>query len=422
MLRLKLSLFLNYIVFAVLLNSVGTVILQVQNNYGVSATGASSLETFKDLSIALVSFLIASYATRIGYKRAMLIALGLVALACLLMPQLPAFWTAKMLFAATGASFALIKVSVFATIGLITNDADDHASFMNFLESMFMVGVLSGYFLFSAFVDDQNLQSTAWLRVYYVLAAIAGAAFLLLLTTPLDESAVQTADRAAGVGDVAAMLRLAVTPVVLVFILTAFTYVLMEQGIMSWLPTFNSQYLKLPTSLSIQMASILAASTALGRLGAGFALKRIPWYGLLITCLVVAGGLVLLALPLAETASQKAVSLAAGTTYGWGDAPLAAFIFPLIGLFIAPIYPAINSAILSSLPLRQHGPMAGLIVVFSALGGTTGSLITGRIFETYGGQTAFYASLVPIALLLVLLTIFKRMQRSVAREKAVLHA
>ena len=408
--RLKISLFLNYIVFAILLNSVGTVILQVQRTYGVPATGASVLEAFKDLSIALVSFLVASYATRIGYKRAMLLALGTVTAACLLMPQVPAFWTTKLLFAATGASFALIKVSVFATIGLVTKDADDHASFMNFLEAMFMVGVLAGYFLFSAFVDDTNPQSTRWLLTYYVLAALAGAAFLLLLTTPLNEAAVQETTRAAGLTDLGNMLRLAATPVVLVFILTAFTYVLMEQGIMSWLPTFNSQYLKLPTSLSIQMASILAGSTALGRLGAGFVLKRVPWYWLLMACLVIAGGLVLLALPLAQQAAQAATALPAGTSYGWGDAPLAAFIFPLIGLFIAPVYPAINSAILSSLPLRQHGPMAGLIVVFSALGGTTGSIITGRIFETYGGQTAFYASLVPITLLLVLLTIFRQMQ------------
>ena len=411
--RLKISLFLNYIVFAMLLNSVGTVILQVQNSYGVSATGASVLEAFKDLSIAVVSFFAASYAVRLGYKRAMLIALGVVTVACLLMPQFPAFWTTKLLFAATGVSFALIKVSVFATIGLITKNADDHASFMNFLESMFMVGVLVGYFLFGAFVDDQNPQSTGWLTTYYVLAGIAGAAFLLLLTTPLDESAVQTSEAATGLADITNMLRLAATPVVLVFVLSAFTYVLMEQGIMSWLPTFNNKYLRLPSSLSIQMASILAASTALGRLGAGFLLKSIPWYWLLMSCLVIAGGLVLLALPLAETAAQQAGYVAdragAGTAYGWADAPLAAFVFPLIGLFIAPIYPAINSAILSSLPQRQHGPMAGLIVVFSALGGTTGSLITGRIFETYGGQTAFYASLVPIGLLLVLLTVFRRM-------------
>ena len=126
-----------------------------------------------------------------------------------------------------------------------------------------------------------------------------------------------------------------------------------------------------------------------------------------MSCLVIAGGLVLLALPLAEQAAAQAI---AGGNYGWTDAPVAAFVFPLIGLFIAPIYPAINSAILSSLPLRQHGPMAGLIVVFSALGGTTGSLVTGRIFETYGGQTAFYASLVPVTLLLILLTLFRRMQ------------
>ena len=84
--RIKLSLFLNYFVFAILLNSVGTVILQVQNNYGVTQGSASVLEAFKDLSIAIVSFLVASYITRIGYKRSMLLALAFVTTTCLLMP------------------------------------------------------------------------------------------------------------------------------------------------------------------------------------------------------------------------------------------------------------------------------------------------------------------------------------------------
>lgn len=327
----------------------------------------------------------------------------MVAVACLLMPQVPGFWTTKLLFAATGASFALIKVSIFATIGLITDDSNEHASFMNFLESFFMIGVLSGYFIFGAFVDDTNPKSTAWLTVYYILAGITLVAFLLLLSTPLDESTVRHEATKSLVDDIGDMFRLAITPVVLVFVATAFIYVLMEQGIMSWLPTFNSKILKLPTSLSIQMASILAASTAAGRFLAGVLLRRLSWYWLLMICLVLAGGLVLLALPLASGIGNKVVT-------GWGDAPLAAFIFPMIGLLIAPIYPAINSAILSSLPLRQHGPMAGLIVIFSALGGTTGSIITGHVFEAYGGQTAFYFSLVPIVLLLILLTVFSRMQ------------
>jgi fucose permease len=102
----------------------------------------------------------------------------------------------------------------------------------------------------------------------------------------------------------------------------------------------------------------------------------------------------------------------------WLKAPFAAYMFPLIGLLIAPVYPAINSVILSSLPLKQQGPMSGLIVIFSALGGTTGSIITGHIFESYGGQTAFYFSLVPIAILIISLIFFNRLQKKAALVNA----
>lgn len=402
--KIKLSLFLNYFVFAILLNSVGSVILQVQNNYRVSESSASILEAFKDLSIAAVSFLIASYIARIGYKRSMLIGLTLVGVACLLMPMVGGFAMTKLLFAATGTSFALIKVSVYSTIGIVTKDKKEHASFMNFIESFFMVGILTGYFIFGAFVDDKNPQSTEWLRVYYLLAGITFVAFLLLLSAPLDESAVQPSDSKNSVEEFGDMIKLAIKPLVLVFIVSVFTYVLIEQSIMSWLPTFNSKVIHLPTTLSLQMSSILAASTAIGRLAAGFALRRIQWFLVLIGCLITASVLVLIAIPLAQSTSGEPVT-------SWADAPLGAFVFPLIGLFIAPIYPAINSVVLSNLPTRQHGPMSGLIVIFSALGGTTGSIITGTIFEWYGGQTAFYFSLVPISLLAISLFFFNRLQK-----------
>jgi fucose permease len=81
----KLAMYLNYFVFAILLNSVGIVILKSQANYGVDELQASVLEAFKDLPIAIVSFLVASFLPRIGYKKAMLIGLALVAVACLSM-------------------------------------------------------------------------------------------------------------------------------------------------------------------------------------------------------------------------------------------------------------------------------------------------------------------------------------------------
>ena len=393
----------QYFVFAILLNSVGTVILQVQNNYGIAQGSASVLEAFKDLSIAAVSFLISSYITRIGYKNAMLISLGFVTVVCFIMPFTASFLTTKLLFAAVGSGFALIKMSVYSTIGLVTKNEKEHISLMNFIESFFMVGILTGYFIFSSFVDDSNPQSTAWLKVYYVLGAVSLLAFLLLLTAPLDESPIQNQQPGSMVKDFTKMFRLLVSPIVLVFICCAFFYVLIEQSIMSWLPTFNNKVLLLPAALSIQMASILAGSTAVGRFLAGVLLKKLNWFLVLTSCLVLAAALVLVAIPLAQKVSGQPVT-------GWDNAPIAAFIFPLIGLLIAPVYPAVNSLILSALPVQKHGLMSGLIIIFSALGGTTGSIITGHIFESYGGQKAFYFSLIPITILIICLFIFKRLQ------------
>ena len=67
-----------YFVFAILLNSVGTVILQSINSFDVSKPDASTLEGFKDLSIAFVSFFVASFIPRIGYKVSLLMGLLIV--------------------------------------------------------------------------------------------------------------------------------------------------------------------------------------------------------------------------------------------------------------------------------------------------------------------------------------------------------
>ncbi len=401
-LKIKLSIFINYFIFAILLNSVGTVILQVQSTYGITESSAAILEAFKDLSIAGMSFLVASYISRIGYKKAMLLALIIVIVACISMPLVNQFWMTKLLFGAVGASFSLIKVSVYGTIGLVVKDKTEHISLMNFIESFFMVGILSAGFIFSFFIDDTNPQSTAWVNVYYLLAGLAILAFLLLSTTKMDELSIKKDSTDSPTGDFQEMFKLVAIPVVLVFVASAFIYVLIEQSIMSWLPTFNSKVLHLPNSLSVQMAGILAASTAVGRFLAGVVLKKLKWLTVLIVCVLLSAGMVLLVLPLAQNLGNEPIT-------GWGNAPLVAYIFPMIGLFIAPIYPSINSVILSALPKNKHGIMSGLIVIFSALGGTTGSLITGYIFEHFGGQSAFYFSLIPMIILIICLVIFNRL-------------
>lgn len=394
----KLSLFINYFVFAILLNSVGIVILKSQNNYGVDEVQASILEAFKDLPIAIVSFFVASFLPRLGYKKAMLIGLGLVAAACISMYYGNSFDSAKILFATVGVSFALIKVSVYSMIGLVTEGEKEHNSFMSSIEGVFMIGIALAYFLFPAFNIEGKPDS--WLNVYWLLAGLSMLSFLFLLFTKFDkEPEVPGADLA---DDFKQMFRLMARLLIIVFVISAFLFVMIEQGIMTWLPSFNDKVLKLPENVSIMMASILAISLAVGRLLAGVITRKVNWIWVLSICTVFAMALVIFVLP-------KTLNISVTEINSLTDIPLIGFAFPIVGLFIAPIYPLLNSVVLSALPKKLHSPMTGLIVVFSALGGTLGSRIIGWLFKNQGPENAFYYTLIPMGLLLISYFILKNL-------------
>jgi fucose permease len=396
-LGIKISLYINYFVFAILLNSVGIVILKSQKNYGVDEVQASILEAFKDMPIAIVSFFIASFLPRIGYKKAMLTGLSLVTLACISMYFGNSFDNAKILFATVGVSFALIKVSVYSLIGTVTENQKGHNALMSSIEGVFMIGIALAYFLFPAFNNENDPNS--WLNVYWFLAGLSALSFLFLFFTKFEETAI-----AAGANftdDFLQMFKLIAKLLTVVFVISVFLFVMIEQGILSWLPTFNTKVLHLPENISIMMASILAISLAIGRLLAGIITKRVNWIWVLSVCVIAAMLIVYFVLP-------NVVGLEVKDINTLGDIPLIAFAFPLIGLFIAPIYPLLNSIVLSSLPKNLQSSMTGLIVIFSALGGTLGSRITGWLFKNEGPEKAFYFTLIPMGLLLISFFILKK--------------
>jgi fucose permease len=406
---IKLSLFLNYFVFAILLNSVGTVILQVQRNFDISKADASILEAFKDLPIAITSFLVAAFLPKIGLKKSMLIGLAFVAIICAIIPNANEFWYFKMLFLVIGVSFALIKVSAFATIGIITVNKKEHASFMNLLEAVFMGALLIGILTTSYFIDDNDSKSKVWLTIYYMLSGISIVAFFLLFFTKLDEKEAKIETRSV-TNDFAEMFKIMVKPLSIVFIISIFFYVLIEQSFSTWLPTFYNDVIDAPAKMAIQSGAILAGATFLGRLASGFVLLRVKWIYYLSFCLLAVAAIVVSVLPIA-----KAYTINPNLKMSWLNAPTFVYLLPLMGLFLAPIYPTINSTILSSLPKYMHSSMSGLIVVFSALGGTTGSIITGHIFQAFDGITAFYFSLIPITVIFISLWILYKITSKNAR-------
>jgi len=380
----------SYAVLGLLMNSVGTVILQSIQHYGVTKPEAATLEACKDLSVVAASFLFAVHLPKFGFRRAQIAVMLAIAGGALLMSIADSFVATQLFFVLTGLCFGVAKVATYASIGLVRPDREGHASLTSLIEGIFMIGILAGIWMFGWFIaGDRTGQD--WLNVYRVIAALAALAALLWWFAPLDEQRSRAPDGIARPG-YRDMLALVILPSTIAFLAAIFLYVLVEQSIGTWLPTFNNQVLHLPSAMSVQASSIFVAALAVGRLSASGLVAWLGWFRLLIVCLVAMAALVILTLP-----TTHGLQLQPDVT--WFSAPIAAYIFPLIGVFMAPIYPIVSSVVLSALPQQRHAAMVGLMVIFSALGGTIGSIITGIVFDRFSGQTAFYLVIVPIALI-----------------------
>ncbi|MEM7085056.1 MAG: MFS transporter [Bacteroidota bacterium] len=401
---IKISLFLIYFVFAALLNSVGILVERSQEVYEVSKGDAAFLELFKDLSIAFVSFLIGSFLPKIGYKKGMLISLALVFLGCLGMYFGNSFWSVKILFAVTGLSFAIVKVAVYALIGYVTDGKDDHRRLMSFIETVFMLGIMFMYLIFPLFYADET-DPDAWLRGYLLMAGIIAISFVIILFSKFELEIPQKNTTISE--DIMGMLRLFLNPLIWIFAIFAFFYVMTEQGIMTWLPTFNKEALHIEAQLATQMAVILMASFALGRFLTGVLVKKIKWIYIAIFGIIGAAILVLVALPMASSVPNIPVT-------EMKDLPMAAFVFPMIGLFLAPLYPLISSTVLSSTDKMYHSALAGILTFVSAMGGTLGSVIIGNLFDLLGGDKVFYLSLIPMTIIMATLIFINKISSRAA--------
>jgi MFS transporter, FHS family, glucose/mannose:H+ symporter len=394
--KIRVSLALNFVVFAILLNTVGIVIKRVIDDYHVNEATASTLEAFKDLSIALASFLLASYIPRLGYRRAMLTGLLAVTLASMLVALVAGFWVAPVLYMTIGVSFALMKGAVYSTVGLVTRDQREHTSLMNVLEGVFQVGALAGPLFFSFVLGLHR----SWRETYWIVATASALAFVLLLTTPLDETEVVTHREQTGFVEMLKLLRL---PMVWVFVLCAWLYVMIEQSFGTWMPTFHERIFGLSPAVAAGLLSLYAGSIAFSRFLMGYLSRRLSWLPVQLTLL---GGAFALTLGvLLATAGRSRGAL----VESWQEAPPLAFAFSLLGFFIGPIYPTIVSLVLTRLEKARHPAMTGLIIVFSALGGTTGSFIVGFISRSFSTHDAFFYPLVPMTLLGLLLVPYRRL-------------
>jgi hypothetical protein len=99
-----------------------------------------------------------------------------------------------------------------------------------------MIGIALAYFLFPF---NSDTDPDAWLNVYWLLAGISLLSFDFLFSLGLkikQKSQVDLAD------DFKEMFKLFAKLLTIVFVISAFLFVMIEQGIMTWLPTLMIRY------------------------------------------------------------------------------------------------------------------------------------------------------------------------------------
>lgn len=385
--------FLNYCAYAVQLNSVGIAVLQVQRSFDVSVVAASTLALYKGVGILAGALLAGTFLKRIGYRRAMLLALAASSLSLVAVPLFVSFTAVKLVFLVTGVSYGLMKVALYSTIGLLAPDKQAHASLLSFVESFYKIGSLLTFVVFAAFTNNADPHSTSWSYAYSLLAVVMAVAFALLWRTPLDESAVREAPGRPLHLPLWEMLQLAAMPVAVTLGFLVFACIVTEHGFINWLPTFNAKVMGLVPSLGIQLAGLYAVCAIVGRVSVGFVLRRVAWFPMLVACVV--GAVAVLAFGLAAAAGADV----AKDVSDWRLVPAAVWLLPLAGLFVGPVWPLIHSAALTSLPVGRHNTLASLSVVFSSTSGAIGTPLLGLVFAHFGGIAALAALFVPLAIM-----------------------
>ncbi|QBJ88644.1 MFS transporter [Chryseobacterium gleum] len=340
------------------LNCMGLIILQLSEEK-ITYGELGLLESFKDLPIAFISLFAVRFINRTGTKKALISALVIVGFCCCLLPFAEVFWFFKLWFAIIGACFAIGKICVF---GIIRNNISDEKSLaktMNSVEASFMIGIFVVNTCFGWVVSSE--YSEYWKFCFLLIAFLCALAIFMLSKITISEA------KPIENKNIFSELSGFTTPAVILFLGVIFFIVFIEQGFNSWLPSFYKNHLKVNSFFALQATSFLAVFSYAGRTVTANIIRRFSLPNYYISCMTFIIGLLLIIVGIQYFESA--------------DSRIILFLFPVIGLFLSPLYPVINSKMIAQIDKEQVNLFTSLIVIFSSLGSSVSSIIMAVLFE-----------------------------------------
>lgn len=377
--KISLPLKLTFLIFSMVLNCMGIVILQL-SEAKITYDKLGFLESFKDLPIAFISLFAVNFISKTGTKKSLILALTIVGICSLILPFVEVFWFYKVWFAIIGACFAIGKICVF---GIIRNNISDEKSLaktMNSVEASFMIGIFVVNIGFGWVISSQF--SEFWKFGFLSISVLSAITIFLFSKLPVSEPENMKNENifkeVAGIAN----------PLLIMFLAVVFSIVFVEQSFNSWLPSFYKNHLKVNSFFALQASSFLALFSYVGRTVTANVIQRFSLSKYYVLCLssIVAVLLIIIGIQFS----------------GWDDSKILLFLFPVIGLFLSPLYPVINSKMIATIDKSKANVLTSLIVIFSSLGSSVSSIIMSVLF---GNQLLNYYSVYILSAVILLFTI-----------------
>ncbi|WP_228372200.1 MFS transporter [Chryseobacterium gregarium] len=365
--RISLPLKLTFLIFSMVLNCMGIVILQL-SEAKITYEKLGFLESFKDLPIAFISLFAVNFISRFGTKKSLILALSIVGICSLILPFVEVFWFYKVWFAIIGTCFAIGKICVYGMIRHNISDEKSLAKTMNSVEASFMIGIFVVNIGFGWLISSRF--SEFWKFGFLSISLLSAITIFLFSRLSVSESA-GTENKSM----LKEVLKL-INPLIVIFLAIIFSIVLIEQSFNSWLPSFYKNHLKVNSFFSLQATSLMAVFSYIGRIITANIIQRFSLSKYYIVCV----SLIMLLLAIISSIQF----------FGADDAGILLFLFPVIGLFLSPLYPVISSKMITQVDKSRMNLFTSLIVIFSSLGSAVSSIIMSVLF---GNQMLSYYSL-----------------------------
>ena len=352
--------YLTFAIFAMTTDSVGVIIPEVINTFRLTMAEGGFFQYASVCGVALAGLFLGFLADRLGRKGAITMGLVLFALSTFLFVLGNSFVFFLVLLFLSGTAIGIFKTGALALIGDISTSADSHTRTMIIVEGFFGLGGIIG----PALVIKLLHLGLSW-KWLYALAGSLGALLIVIMSFIKYPSAVRSDGAPANLGNT---LKVASNPLALIFSAGAMLYVGVEAALYVWMPTLLKDYSGSLLFLATYALSFFFILRAAGRFIGATMPATFKWKTVLVIC---SGAIV---------ACFVAAVL--------GGPSVAVISLPLSGLFMAVIYPTLNSKGISCFAKEEHGAVSGVILFFSCLGAAVGPLLMGVVGDWF--QSPWY--------------------------------